>query len=133
MRHRGIIRLTAILLMAGLVSVGINSKPRKQASRKATFTITTTELCRDVRGYRGPVPVAVTFSGGKIKEIKILPNHETPSYFQRVERAGITAKYIGLTPKQAAAKQVDAVTGATYSSRALIKNIQAAAREAQKR
>lgn len=133
MKYRGILRLTAIALTVGLISLGLSSKPRRQSASKASFTITTTDLCRNIRGYRGPVPVAVTFTGGKIKEIKILPNHETPSYFQRVERAGITAKFIGLTPAQAAVKKVDAVSGATLSSRALIQNIQTAAREAQKR
>lgn len=123
-------------VMAGVLIAGaalcMNSKGRKQ-TKQSTFTITTTELCRNIRGYRGPVPVSVTFSKGKITDIKLLPNHETPSYFQRVERSGLVKKFIGLTAKQAATKKVDAVTGATYSSQALIKNIQAAAREAQKR
>ncbi len=122
--------------MAGVLIAGaalcMNSKGRNQ-TKQSTFTITTTELCRNIRGYRGPVPVSVTFSKGKITDIQLLPNHETPSYFQRVERSGLVKKFIGLTAKQAATKKVDAVTGATYSSQALIKNIQAAAREAQKR
>ena len=75
----------------------------------------------------------MTFTNGKISGIKLLPNHETPSYFQRVERSGIVQQFIGLTPAQAEAKKVDAVSGATFSSRALIRNIQAAAREARKR
>ena len=76
--------------MAGVLIAGaalcMNSKGRNQ-TKQSTFTITTTELCRNIRGYRGPVPVSVTFSKGKITDIKLLPNHETPSYFQRVERS----------------------------------------------
>lgn len=126
-------RTAVALILTALTWTGLSSKPRRQASAKATFTITTTELGRNVKGYRGPVPVSVTFSKGKITAVKPLANHETPAYWQRVEKSGICEKFIGLTPGQAATKQVDAVTGATLSSRALIENIRLAAREAKKR
>lgn len=126
-------RSLALSALLSLTCAGVWSKPRRQSTAKATFTITTTELGRNIRGYRGPVPVSVTFSGGKITEVKPLANHETPSYFRRVEQSGICNRYIGLTARQAATKQVDAVSGATLSSKALIENIRLAAREAQKR
>ncbi len=112
-----------------LICMGIQSKPKKSS----TYTITTADLCRNVRGYAGPVPVAVTFSNNKIISIKALPNAETPAYFRRVEQSGIYKQWIGLTPKQAVAKKVDAVSGATFSSRALIENVRAAARAAMKK
>ena len=119
--------LAAVMVFGSMTA----AKPRKQSKANATFTITTTELGRNIRGYRGPVPVAVTFSNGKITAVKPLDNYETPSYFRRVEP--ICEKYIGLTAKQAATRSVDAVSGATLSSRALIENIRLAAKEAQKR
>lgn len=126
-----------IIAMAGaalLIACGaLYAKQPRKGRANASYTISTAELCRDVKGYRGPVPVSVTFNAGKISDIKLLPNHETPSYFRMVEKSGIVQQYIGLTPKQAVARKVDAVSGATFSSRALILNIQAAAREAQKR
>lgn len=128
---------TGIIAMAGaalLLACGVaGAKQPRKSSAKSSFTISTTELCAGVRGYRGPVPVSVTFTNGRISDIKLLPNHETPAYFRRVQNSGIVKAYIGLTPKQAVGKKVDAVSGATFSSRALIQNIQAAAREAQKR
>lgn len=128
---------TGIIAMAGAAllltcSVAGAKQPRKSAS-KSSYTISTTELCSDVKGYRGQVPVSVTFTNGRISNIKLLPNNETPAYFRRVENSGIVQAYIGLTPKQAVSKKVDAVSGATFSSQALIQNIQAAARQAQKR
>ncbi len=127
-------RIIAIAGAALLIACGaLQAKQPRKARANASFTISTAELCRDVKGYRGPVPVSVTFTDGKISGIKLLPNHETPSYFQRVERSGIVQQFIGLTPAQAEAKKVDAVSGATFSSRALIRNIQTAAREARKR
>lgn len=124
--------LMSCLLLLAMSGLGVASG-RRQGSAKSTFTVNTTELGRGVRGYRGAVPVAVTFVGGRISEIKILPNYETPAYFRRVEQSGITAGYIGLTAAQAAARKVDGCSGATMSSRALIENIRIAAVEAQKR
>lgn len=89
--------------------------------------VNTTELGKDVRGYAGPVPVEVSFKDGRITKIDILQNDETPEFFGAVLNAGITERYIGLTPTEAAALKCDAVSGATYSSNAVIANIRIAA------
>ena len=89
--------------------------------------VNTTELGKNIRGYGGPVPVEVYFKDGKITKIDILSNDETPEFFGAVINSRVTDRYIGLTPKQAIELKSDAVTGATYSSNAVIANIRIAA------
>ena len=56
-------------------------------------------------------------------KIEVLKNQETPKYLAKVKKALLTA-WDGLSVKDAKAKQVDAVTGATFTSEAMIKNVQ---------
>ncbi|MDE6296671.1 MAG: FMN-binding protein, partial [Muribaculaceae bacterium] len=75
-----------------------------------------------VSGYAGKVPLDIYVSEGKIKEIKALPNAETPSFFERA--SALLDKWNGKTPEEAQKLKVDAVSGATYSSAAIIDNVQ---------
>ncbi len=60
---------------------------------------------------------------GVITEIKPLPNQETPQYFQLVLDSGLLDKLIGKTVAEADTVQLDAVSGATYSSTAVIRTV----------
>ena len=51
-----------------------------------------------------------------------MENAETPSFLERV-KDGVIGLYIGKTPAEARSMQVDAVSGATLSSNAVIKTI----------
>lgn len=83
--------------------------------------IHTARLSGTVSGYAGPVPLDIYISEGKIKDIKVLPNSETPSFFERA--SGIINSWIGKTPEEALEMKVDAVSGATFSSNAIIHNV----------
>ncbi len=86
------------------------------------------------RGYGGQVPVMVAIdASGEISAIKVLSNDETPGLGQKVADSLFAGQFSG----QAAASQftvdntegaikVDAVTGATISSRAVISAVNAA-------
>lgn len=69
-------------------------------------------------GFGGTITVQVTVSGGKIASIDILSaSAETPSYFAAAK--GVISRMIsGQTPN------VDAVSGATYSSNGIIEAVQ---------
>ena len=69
-------------------------------------------------GFGGTVSVQVTISGGKITSIDVLSaSGETPSYFASAQ--GVISRMIsGQTPN------VDAVSGATYSSNGIIQAVQ---------
>lgn len=88
-----------------------------------TVIINTTSTGRDIMGYAGPVPIEVTIVRGRIASIVPLDNDETPGFFRKVTDAGLTHRWDGLDVNTALQLKVDGVSGATYSSRALIDNV----------
>lgn len=86
-----------------------------------TMVINTTQLGKDITGYAGNVPLEIYVKHGHITAIKPLPNSEAPDFFQKA--TSLLARWVGKTPKEAANMRVDAVTGATYSSKAIIGNM----------
>lgn len=103
------------------------------ANRPHPFTVNTTETCKDIRGFGGAVPVLMEVSAkGRITSLTALPNEETPGFFKRVIRAALTDTFVGMSVRQALASDMpDAVSGATYSSKALIANMRNAFEQAQ--
>ncbi len=96
---------------------------RSSKSSQKAMVIRTDELCQDIIGYNGPTPVEITVVNGKITGIKPLPNRESPGYFRMLLNSDFFKSWNGLTLQQAVKKPVDAVTGATYSSRSIIENV----------
>lgn len=82
----------------------------------------TTELAKDLIGYGGTVPLEINLEDGKMKNIKALPNSNTPDFFQ--EASAILTKCNGHTIEEAAKLKVDGMLGATFSSKAIIGNVQ---------
>ncbi|MBR6030394.1 MAG: FMN-binding protein [Bacteroidaceae bacterium] len=89
---------------------------------KDVTVINTTSLATDIEGYVGCTPVKVYIKGGKVLRIEALENEETPKYFDMVEK-GLLKKWNGMPVKTAEKCKVDAVTGATVSSEAVIENV----------
>ena len=87
--------------------------------------VNTTDLAGNVSGYGGPVPVEIYISGGQVDSVHTLPNSESPQFFGKLEAAGLTRAWNGKTLPEALTMQVDAVSGATYSSNAYIANVRA--------
>lgn len=98
-----------------------------------TIVINTEKLGKEVLGYAGPTPVKITVTDGKIETIEALPNDETPGFFQRVKESPIFTALIGKTVKEASEVKLDAVSGATFSSKAVIENIRLGLQEAAKK
>lgn len=88
-----------------------------------TLKVNTTELGAEVIGFNGITPVEISVHKGVITKIEALPNQETPRYFQAVLESGLLEKLVGKTVKEAKTTELDAVSGATFSSEALIQNI----------
>lgn len=71
----------------------------------------------NVKGYNGTTPLLIALDAeGRIKNVVLLPNKETPRFAERVVNAGLYQSWDGLTVNEALDKNVDAVTGATYTS-----------------
>ena len=84
--------------------------------------INTTTLGKSVEGYNGNTPLKIYIQKDKVVKIEALKNHETPKYFALVKKA-LLEKWNGKKVKDAKALKVDAVTGETYSSEAVIENV----------
>ena len=95
--------------------------------------IDSTDLAPGVSGFGGPVPVLVEVKDGVVASVAPkLPNDETPGFFRRLDEAGLWKAWDGLPVEVAATARVDAVTSATYSSKAAIENVRAALEAAKK-
>lgn len=92
----------------------------KQAD--GTVVINTTTLAEDVKGYRSTTPLEIYIKSGKIVKVEPLKNQETPKYFVPMEKE-LLPKFEGLKVNKVATTQIDAVTGATLSSKAVIENV----------
>ncbi len=130
-------KILFILFAVTLLSCGAASaqNPVKDPSRivqgNGTVVINTTTLCGDIEGYMGPTPVEIRIRKDTIIDVITLPNTETPAYLR--EASKLLKKWIGLTPTQGLKLEVDAVSGATFTSEALIGNMRAGLKRAIER
>lgn len=109
-------------------SPGKNSDKDKVDPIKMTAdgeVVNTTQLGNKILGYGGTVPLEIYITAGRIDSIKALPNNETSDVFQRLYDEGLMNAWNGRKLEEADALEVDAVTGATYSSNAVIGNVKA--------
>lgn len=109
-----------VLAAVALMSAGQQDSP--MTKENGVVIVNTTTIAKDVEGYNGAVPVKIYIKKNKIEKIEVLKNQETPKYLAQVKKAMLNA-WDGLTVKAAKAKKVDAVTGATFTSEALIENV----------
>ncbi len=85
--------------------------------------VNTTELGKDVVGYVATTPLKIYIQKNKVVKIEALKNQETPKYFIKVKKQ-LLDKWNDKKVSEAAKMKVDGVTGATFSSDAVIKNVQ---------
>ena len=114
-----LLALTVTLISAGQKGDEIMTK------EDGMYVVNTTTLGKDVQGYVSTTPVKVYIKKNKVEKVEFLKNQETPKYMARVKKALIN-KWDGQKVKDAAKLKVDGVTGATFSSDAIIKNVQLA-------
>ena len=117
--------IAAIMLLV-TSSVSLDARTKKKTTAKkasATQVIYTGDIANKVIGYNGTTPLNITVKNGVIESIEVLPNQESPSYLKRAKEK-VLPQYIGKTVAQAKKLNADIATGATYTSKALIQNIQ---------
>lgn len=124
----------AIVMEGRIFGVEVRKAPAKDdVTAAVTHTgdatvVNTTELGKGMTGYAGPVPVEIYITAGRVDSIVPLPNAESPGFFSRLKSEGLTSAWDGRTVAEAVAMEVDAISGATYSSNALIGNVRAGLR-----
>ena len=78
----------------------------------------------NIKGFNGPTPLLITLDAeGRIKDVVLLENQETPVYAKRVVEGGLYQAWNGLTVDEAIGNQVDAISGATYTSNGVKKSL----------
>lgn len=118
MKKIALVAASVVVLLTSAIAAGdaVISKEGK------TTVVNTTTLTKNVRGFQGPTPVKVYIKGNKIQKVEALKNQETPQYFARAK--AVLAKFEGVNVNKVANVKVDAKTGATFSTKALVKNVQ---------
>lgn len=107
---------------AAVVSVAQGSDTL-EVQPDGTFVVNTRVLAKDVQGYGGPVPLKIHIDkDGRLTAIEAEPNAESPDFFDRAKE--LFSRWQGKTIDEALAEDVDAVSGATFSSKAIIRNVQ---------
>ena len=77
-----------------------------------------------VKGFNGPTPLLIALDAdGRIKNIVLLENQETPNFAKRVVEGGLYEAWNGLTVDEALGKDMDAISGATYTSNGVKKSL----------
>lgn len=113
--------LTLLLFVSTFAPMTAQNKViRKQ--NDGTYVVNTKTIARKVKGYSGPTPVEIHIKNDKIVKVKALTNYETISYFEKVKQR-LLPFWEGMTVKKASSAEVDAVSGATVSSEAVIENV----------
>ena len=112
-----------VLLLVAVVLMSAGKQDGAITKEDGVYVVNTTTIAKDVEGYNGPVPLKIYIKKNKIEKIELLKNQETPKYLVKVKNALLSA-WDGLTVKEAKAKKVDGVTGATFTSEAIKENVQ---------
>jgi len=121
-----IVSMMSCLAIVAAASVLLSAAPQKDevmTKEDGMYVVNTTTLGKDVIGYVGTTPVKVYIKKNKVVKVEALKNQETPKYFVKVKKA-LIEKWNGLKVNEARQLKVDGVTGATFSSDALIQNVQ---------
>ncbi len=138
--------LVCLLLISSLAIVkygewmGHELKPKVETAKSVendtvrtladgSMVINTTSLGADIQGYAGKVPLEITVKDGKVMNVKALDNAETPDFFELA--SALLFKWNGKTIDEALSTKVDAVSGATFSSKAIVGNMQRGLQYAQ--
>lgn len=98
----------------------------KDADGKLVGTVLlTAPFAEHVKGYNGPTPLRIALDAdNRILKVDLLANSETPRFAQRVADGGLYEAWDGLSVDEALAKDVDAISGATYTSNGVKNSLQ---------
>ena len=114
--------LLSVLLAVAFVTASASAQDVMRKEKDGTYVVNTTTLAQDVEGYNGPTPVEVYIKKNKIVKVVPLKSQEGPKYVAKVKK-DMLPKYEQMNVKKGTVQDVDAVTGATFTSKAVQENI----------
>jgi Na+-translocating ferredoxin:NAD+ oxidoreductase RnfG subunit len=95
----------------------------QDGSYRATLLFTM-PLCEKITGFGGNVPFVIVLNDTKVEQLIMLPNSETPNWMEGLRSQGFFDVWNGLEIHAALDKKVDAITGSTFTSTAVINSFQ---------
>lgn len=124
-----VVSLLAIRKHHELFGYSLKSELKAETASNATLRmlgngraeINTSALASNIMGYGGKVPLKIIIKNGVVENIIALKNDETKEFFSNAST--LFEKWKGQTIDKAINMKVDAVTGATFSSKAIIENM----------
>ena len=128
-RNKMMKSVLVLLLMAAFVTADAQEVMRKE--KDGTYVVNTTTLAQDVEGYAGPTPVEVYIKNNKIVKVEVLKCQDGVKYVAKVKKNMIPV-YEDANVKKGTVPEVDAVTGATFTSKAIQENVRRAVEYYQK-
>jgi NosR/NirI family nitrous oxide reductase transcriptional regulator len=91
--------------------------------RSNADTIAMGILVRGKMGYGGKVPLFIGMENEKITKILLLANNETPEFIEYIREDELLGRWSGMNVNQVSKAKIDAVSGATESSNAIINGV----------
>lgn len=114
-------KIIASFFLCAILFSGCKKEDKNMCREGDLYIVNTTEIGKYIIGFKDAVPCVVTIkSDGSIQSVQICDNnHETPKFVERVKE--------NLLPKMEGAnaetiKNIDGVTGATFTSNAVLRN-----------
>lgn len=101
---------------------GVGANDTLRVLPDGAVVINTSALASDVLGYGGKVPLEIMVKEGVVSDVQALDNAETKNFFDKA--FVLLEKWKGIPVNEAAGLKVDAVSGATFSSRAIVANME---------
>jgi hypothetical protein len=88
------------------------------------YFVKTLPCCSQISGYSGPIPMLIAFTPElQIKTVVLLHNNESKNFIEKIKLKGLLNKWTGMSVEKAIFSNIDAVTGATISSVAIINSV----------
>ena len=88
----------------------------------ATF-IVSNDFITSNEGYGGEINVLIGYTNGIVDGVLLLYNYESRAYIREVNNSGLFKKWNGLKIDELPLSEIDAVSGATYTSSAVIRGV----------
>lgn len=121
-----------LLLAIFIVIVTVNAenieKKIREVLEDGTVVINTANIDNKIFGYCGATPIKLHIKDSVVTKVEYLRNGESPEYFQMIRDCKLSSAWVGKKLKDVATLEVDAISGATYSSEAVIENVRLAAK-----
>ena len=112
------INLILILVILSLAASGCESSPKIVTTPVVAYAAGVKTAQGEVKGKIGEIKIMVAVEDNKILDVRILENRETPSH---------ASKALEQIPKEIVKRQsldIDAVSGATVTSDAILKGVE---------